>query len=191
STGLVNYPALPDTPSPGLLSGSVGWTDLIVPGLVLIACLLVAVALGATLRNRNGSRRDTTAVAPAVSKRPRVATAKSLIALPEAPVRVRDLTAQDLTAHDLAASRGVPDDDIPTGTFPQVGNGTGAFAPLSPPMGSPISSPSATGGFASTSSRAATTGGLPSTRTPGRGVPYPGTGSTAVSDTGPRHAVRR
>jgi len=165
-TGLVNYPALPDTPSPGLLSGSVGWTDLIVPGLVLIACLLVAVALGATLRNRNGSRKATTAVAPAVSQRPHVATAKSLIALPEAPVRVRDL------------SRGAPvepraaiDDDIPTGSFPRVGSGTGGFASASPPLSPPM--------------------GVPTTRTPGRGVPSPGSVSTAVSDTGPRHAVRR
>jgi predicted outer membrane protein len=179
-TGLVNYPALPDTPSPGLLSGSVGWTDLIVPGLVLIACLLVAVALGATLRNRNGSRTATTAVAPAVSKRPHVATAKSLIALPEAPVRVRDL-----------ADRAAADDDMPTGSLPRIDNGTGGFAPMSPPMGSPVTSPSTTGGFAPAASKAATTGGIPSTRTPGRGVPYPGSVSTAVSDTGPRHAVRR
>ena len=161
-TGLVNYPALPDTPSPGLLSGSVGWTDLIVPGLVLIACLLVAVALGATLRNRNGSRKATTAVAPAVSQRPHVATAKSLIALPEAPVRVR---------REPVEPREAIDDDIPTGSFPRVGSGTGGFASVSPPLSPPT--------------------GVPTTRTPGRGVPYPGSVSTAVSDTGPRHAVRR
>jgi predicted outer membrane protein len=192
STGLVNYSALPDTPSPGLLSGAVGWRDLIVPGLVLIACLLVAVALGATLRSRNASRKDTAAVAPAVSQRPLVATAKSLIALPEAPVRVRDLTRSD-----LPGNRQVTEDDVPTGSFPQVGSGTGGFAsvssPVSPPMGSPVSAPSTTGGFAATAGRVATTGGVPSTRTPGRGVPYPS--STAVSpgvnDTGPRHAVRR
>ena len=165
-TGLVNYPALPDTPSPGLLSGSVGWTDLIVPGLVLIACLLVAVALGATLRNRNGSRKATTAVAPAVSQRPHVATAKSLIALPEAPVRVRDLSRGE-----PVEPRAAIDDDIPTGSFPRVGSGTGGFASVSPPLSPPT--------------------GVPTPRTPGRGVPYPGSVSTAVSDTGPRHAVRR
>jgi len=180
STGLVNYPALPDTPSPGLLSGSVGWTDLIVPGLVLIACLLVAVALGATLRSRNGTRKVTAAVAPAVAKRPHVATAKSLIALPEAPVRVRDLTQNEVPHHREPA-----DDDIPTGSFPRVGSGTGGFASVAPP---PVSPP--TGFAATTTGRAATTGGT-STRTPGRGVPYPGSVSTAVSDTGPRHAVRR
>lgn len=177
STGLVNYPALPDTPSPGLLAGAVGWTDLIVPGLVLIACLLVAVAMGATLRSRNGSRKATAGVAPAVAKRPNVATAKSLIALPEAPLRVHDLLTQDPgTADD--------DDDDPTGSFPAVGNGAGVFAPVAP-------SPGTTGGFASTTARAAATGGSLATRTPGRGVPYPSSGSTAVSDTGPRHAVRR
>jgi predicted outer membrane protein len=165
-TGLVNYPALPDTPSPGLLSGSVGWTDLIVPGLVLIACLLVAVALGATLRNRNGARKATTAVAPAVSQRPHVATAKSLIALPEAPVRVRDLSRGE-----PVEPRAAIDDDIPTGSFPRVGGGTGGFASVSPPLSPPM--------------------GVPTTRTPGRGVPSPGSVSTAFSDTGPRHAVRR
>src|SRR5919107_1833577 len=61
STGLVDYSALPDAPSPGLLSGSANWTDLLVPGLVLIACLLVAVGLGATLRGRSGSRKATAA----------------------------------------------------------------------------------------------------------------------------------
>jgi predicted outer membrane protein len=40
--GLVDYSALPEPPSPGLLSGSANWTDLLVPGLVLIACLLAA-----------------------------------------------------------------------------------------------------------------------------------------------------
>ena len=172
-TGLVDFPALPDTPSPGLLSGAVGWTDLIVPGLVLIACLLVAVALGATLRSRNGARSTTAAVAPAVATRPQVATARSLIALPEAPVRVRDLLDDRETA----------DDDVPTGSFPKVGSRTGGFSSVPP------SSPAV--GFPSTPARTTTTGGLPSTRTPGRGVPNPSSVSTAVSDTGPRHAVRR
>ena len=159
-TGLVDYSALPDTPSPGLLSGSVSWPDLIVPGLVLIACLLVAVALGATLRGRAGARRAAAAVAPAVAKpAPRVATAKALLALPEAPIHIPDLA--------------VPVDDLPTGSFPRV-TGTGGF-------------PAA--------SRTAATGGFPSTRTPGRGVPYPDShpldASPGVTDTGPRHAVRR
>jgi predicted outer membrane protein len=160
STGLVDYSSLPDTPSPGLLSGSVSWPDLIVPGLVLIACLLVAVALGATLRGRAGARRAAAAVAPAVSRpAPRVATAKALLALPEAPIHIPDVA--------------VPVDDLPTGSFPRV-TGTGGF-------------PAA--------SRTAKTGGFPSTRTPGRGVPYPDSypldASPGVTDTGPRHAVRR
>jgi predicted outer membrane protein len=172
STGLVDYSALPDTPSPGLLSGSVSWPDLIVPGLVLIACLLVAVALGATLRGRAGARRASAAVAPAVSKpAPRVATAKALLALPEAPIHLPDVAE-------------VPIDDLPTGSFPQV-TGSGRFP----------ASPSSTGGFASTASRTSATGSFPSTRTPGRGVPYPDSypldASPGVTDTGPRHAVRR
>jgi predicted outer membrane protein len=170
STGLVDYSALPHTPSPGLLSGSANWTDLIVPGLVLIACLLVAVALGATLRGRSGSRRAHAAAAPAGSAL-RVATAKSLIALPEAPIRIPE----------------VPEDDLPTGSFPSVRSSTiGAAAPSGSSVGT-------TGGFPSTAARIAATGGFPSPRTPGRGVPYPysDAASPGVNDTGPRHAVRR
>ncbi len=162
-TGLVDYSALPETPSPGLLSGSANWTDLIVPGLVLIACLLVAVALGATLRGRSSARRAAAAAAPTRSA-PRVATAKSLIALPEAPIRIRE----------------IPEDDTPTGSFPSVGSAIASG-----------SSVGTSGGFPSTASRIAATGGFPSPRTPGRGVPYPDAVSPGVNDTGPRHAVRR
>lgn len=171
-TGLVNYPALPDAPSPGLLSGSVSWPDLIVPGLVLIACLLVAVALGMTLRGRGGARRATAAVAPAVTRSTtHVATAKSLLALPGAPVRVRERIE-------------VTEDDLPTGSFPNVGSGTGSFL-------SSVPSPSSTGGYSAIASRIAATGGFPSPRTPGRGVPHTDVASPGVTDTGPRHAVRR
>jgi predicted outer membrane protein len=166
STGLVNYSALPDTPSPGLLSGSVGWTDLIVPGLVLIACLLVAVALGSTLRSRGQARRAAAAISPAVGRTTtHVATAKSLLALPGTPLRLRTETT---------------DDDLPTGSFERV-SGTGTFAS--------VSTPSSTGEFTATSHRIASTGGFPFPRTPGRGVPR--TDAAGVTDTGPRHAVRR
>ena len=163
STGLVDYSALPDTPSPGLLSGSANWTDLLVPGLVLIACLLVAVGLGATLRGRGGARKASAAVAPAVAPRPRVATAKSLIALPQAAPRPRE----------------VPADDTPTGTFPPVNaDDSGKFASVRSGTGR-FSVPSVSG-----------TGSFPAPRTPGRGVPRTDT-AVGVSDTGPRHAVRR
>src|SRR5690349_7478181 len=142
-TGLVNYPALPDTPSPGLLSGSVSWTDLIVPGLVLIACLLVAVALGATLRGRGQARRATAAVAPAVSRSAtQVATARSLLALPGTPLRTR-------------TDPGEAEAELPTGSFPRVGSGTGSFASVS------SSRTSSSGEFAATASRIAATGGFP------------------------------
>jgi predicted outer membrane protein len=163
NTGLVDYSALPDTPSPGLLSGSANWTDLLVPGLVLIACLLLAVGLGATLRGRSGARKTTAAVAPAVAPRPRVATAKSLIALPQAAPRLPE----------------VPADDTPTGTFPPVGaDDSGRFASVRSGTGR-FSVPSVSG-----------TGGFPAPRTPGRGVPR-SDAAVGVSDTGPRHAVRR
>jgi predicted outer membrane protein len=80
STGLVDYTALPESPSPGVLSGSADWRDLIVPGLILVACLLAAFGIGATLRGRN---RAKTMLPPVVAAAPpRVATAASLIALP-------------------------------------------------------------------------------------------------------------
>ena len=56
-TGLVDYSALPEPPEPNQSSGTVNWRELIVPVLVLLACLLVAVTLGVTLRNRNRSTR--------------------------------------------------------------------------------------------------------------------------------------
>jgi predicted outer membrane protein len=177
STGLVDYSALPDTPSPGLLSGSANWRDLIVPGLVLIACLLVAVGLGATLRGRSDSRKATAAVAPAMAGRaPRIATAKSLIALPQGRSR----------------SPKVPDDDIPTGSFPSVG-GTGDFPSVGSESGRfpAASATSLSGGYSSTSTKTTSTGGFSSPRTPGRGVLYPDAVSPGVTETGPRHAVRR
>ena len=168
NTGLVDYSALPDTPSPGLLSGSANWTDLLVPGLVLVACILVAVGLGATLRGRGNTRKASAAVAPAVSSRaPRIATARSLIALPQG---------------SSPPPRQVPDDDIPTGTFPAVETGTGSYASVR----------NGTGRFAATGpsatpTPATDTGGFPFPRTPGRGIPH----SDGVTATGPRHAVRR
>jgi predicted outer membrane protein len=180
STGLVDYSALPDTPSPGLLSGSASWRDLIVPGLVLIACLLIAVGLGASLRGRSGSGTASAAVAPAVARRgPRIATAKSLIALPQARTRSPEL----------------PDDDLPTGSFPPVG-GSGDLTAVDSGSGRfTAASASTTGGYSSVSAKSSTktasTGGFSFPRTPGRGVPYPDAVSPGVTETGPRHAVRR
>jgi hypothetical protein len=85
-TGLVNYSALPETPSPGLMSGSANWTDLIVPGLVLIACLLAAIAVGTSLRGRNRSRPASPVAAPPMvtTRASRVAPTPPLISLPSA-----------------------------------------------------------------------------------------------------------
>jgi predicted outer membrane protein len=84
STGLVDYSALPPAPSPGLLSGSANWTDLVVPGLVLIACLLAAVAFGATLRGRGRTQRSAPVAPPVVSTRAQrsVAPIPPMISLP-------------------------------------------------------------------------------------------------------------
>jgi predicted outer membrane protein len=87
TTGLVDYSALPPAPSPGLLAGASNWTDLVVPGLVLIACLLAAIAFGATLRGRGRSRTVTPAAPPVVRIRAaRVEPAPPLISLPSSRV---------------------------------------------------------------------------------------------------------
>jgi hypothetical protein len=140
-----------------------------------------------------------------VTPAPQVATAQSLLALPQAPVRIRE----------------VPEDDAPTGSFPRVDGDSGAFAaappgprtpaPVSPAVGFPavpgrrVPAPTATGstrvsttGGYSTGARIATLG-TPPPRTPGRGLPHTDAHPDAhadvltrgVTDTGPRHAVRR
>jgi predicted outer membrane protein len=55
-TGLVDYSKLPDAPSPGLLGGGTGWTDLLVPLLVFVGALLAAVALIAAMRSRGHAK---------------------------------------------------------------------------------------------------------------------------------------
>lgn len=65
STGLVDYSALPEAPSPGLLSAARGPADLIVPGLVVLVAVLAAAALVTAMRRRPPPARrpaaDTTA----------------------------------------------------------------------------------------------------------------------------------
>ena len=89
STGLVDYSALPEPQSPGLLSGAANWTDLIVPGLVLIACLLAATLIGASLRGRGKANKAAKLPPMVTTSAPRVATAAALIALPEAASTAR------------------------------------------------------------------------------------------------------
>jgi predicted outer membrane protein len=89
STGLVNYSALPEPQSPGLLSGAASWTDLLVPGLVLIACLLAATLIGASLRGRGKANKAAKLPPMVTTSAPRVATAAALIALPEAASTAR------------------------------------------------------------------------------------------------------
>jgi predicted outer membrane protein len=83
-TGLVDYAALPEPPSPGLFAGSTSWTDLLVPGLVLVATLLAAMAVGASLRRGRADRADRAAAA-IPQARSHVSPAPPLISLPAAP----------------------------------------------------------------------------------------------------------
>lgn len=56
-TGLVDFTALPEAPSPGLMSGGRGASDLIVPVLVFGAALFGAAGLAVAVRNRDANRR--------------------------------------------------------------------------------------------------------------------------------------
>ena len=55
-TGLVDYSALPEAPPPSAPAGP-NWRRLVVPSLVLLACLLFAVWLGSTMLSRRRSGR--------------------------------------------------------------------------------------------------------------------------------------
>ncbi|MCW0214994.1 MAG: DUF4142 domain-containing protein [Pseudonocardia sp.] len=57
STGLVDFAALPEAPSPGLLSGGTSWMDMIVPALVFLAAAGAAIGLIASLRRSR--KKDT------------------------------------------------------------------------------------------------------------------------------------
>ena len=121
STGLVNYAALPEPQSPGLLSGSAYWTDLLVPGLVLIACLLVATLIGASLRGRKTGSAGRSTLPPMVSgSAPRVATAAALIALPQAASTARPVTSPP-TGFPSVISPGTPPGGIPDVPTPMHG----------------------------------------------------------------------
>jgi hypothetical protein len=122
STGLVDYNALPEPQSPGLLSGSANWTDLLVPGLVLIACLLAATLIAANVRSRGkaGKAGKPTLPPMVTTAAPRVATAAALIALPEALSTSRSGTSTSSGAHPVI-SPGTPPDGIPD--VPTAGRG--------------------------------------------------------------------
>jgi predicted outer membrane protein len=76
ATGLVDYSALPESPSPGLLSGATTPADMIVPAIVFLACAGAAIGLLVTLRR--GKKKPPAAAAPA--------TGSQLAALHSAPV---------------------------------------------------------------------------------------------------------
>ncbi|MFC5951191.1 DUF4142 domain-containing protein [Pseudonocardia lutea] len=76
ATGLVDYSALPEPPSPGLLSGATSPADMIVPAIVFLACVAAAIGLLVTLRR--GKKKAPAPAAPA--------TGRQLAALHSAPV---------------------------------------------------------------------------------------------------------
>ena len=120
STGLVDYSALPEPQSPGLLSGAANWTDLLVPGLVLIACLLAATLIGASLRGRGKANKAAQLPPMVTTSAPRVATAAALIALPEAASTARSAR---FSPTDMASvmSPGTSPDGIPDVPTPAAG----------------------------------------------------------------------
>lgn len=124
-TGLVDYAGLPEPRSPGLLSGSAYWTDLVVPGLVLIACLLVATLIGMNLRGRRNGPAGRATLPPMVTtSAPRVATAAALIALPEAASTARSVAPTPKsppTGFPPVVSHGTPPGGIPDVPTPMHG----------------------------------------------------------------------
>jgi predicted outer membrane protein len=125
STGLVDYAALPEPQTlgllDGLLSGSAYWTDLLVPGLVLIACMLAATLIGASLRGRRtGSAGKATLPPMVTTSAPRVATAAALIALPEAASTARTV-ASPPSGFPPVMSPGTPPNGIPDVPTPMHG----------------------------------------------------------------------
>ena len=123
TTGLVNYSALPEQQSPGLLSGAANWTDLLVPGLVLIACLLAATLIGASLRGRGKANKAAQLPPMVTTSAPRVATAAALIALPEAASTARSAR---FSSTDMASVMspgtspgGIPDVPTPAQGIPR------------------------------------------------------------------------
>ena len=125
STGLVNYAALPEPQSPGLLSGAAYWTDLLVPGLVLIACLLIATLIGANLRGRRTGPAGKATLPPMVTtSAPRVATAAALIALPEAASTARSVASPPSGFPPVMSPRtppgGIPDVPTPMQGLPKA-----------------------------------------------------------------------
>ncbi|GAA4541355.1 DUF4142 domain-containing protein [Pseudonocardia xishanensis] len=81
ATGLVDYSALPDAPSPGLLSGATTPADMIVPAIVFLACIGAAVGLVVTLRR--GRRKPGGAVAPATGSQLASLHAAPVVTIPE------------------------------------------------------------------------------------------------------------
>lgn len=77
STGLVDWAALPEPPSPGLLSPDRQPSDLVLPALALGGVLIAAVGLVTGLRRREAERRAT--------MRRRSASARVLNASPSIP----------------------------------------------------------------------------------------------------------
>jgi predicted outer membrane protein len=81
ATGLVDYSALPQAPSPGLLSGATTPADMIVPAIVFLACVAAAVGLIVTLRR--GRTRKAAASAPATGRELATLHAPPLVSIPE------------------------------------------------------------------------------------------------------------
>ena len=85
STGLVDYAALPQPKSPGLLSGATSPQDLIVPVLVFVAAVLAAIGLVAGLRNRGSARPGRVTVPPRTAAASMVAPMAALNAVAAIP----------------------------------------------------------------------------------------------------------
>ncbi|MHA6782290.1 DUF4142 domain-containing protein [Pseudonocardia saturnea] len=105
STGLVDYGDLPEPPSPGLLAAARGPADLIVPGLVVLAAVLAAIALVSAMRRR-----------PAPVRRPAAdSTARAIAAIAVPGPRAPEPAARTpVPAHPVSARSGLLHADVHT-----------------------------------------------------------------------------
>lgn len=105
-SGLVDFSKLPEAPSPGLLSGGTGWTDLLVPLMVFVGALLAALALVGAMRHRTAVRPRrgpaTRSPAPPVSPAPAPVAALALPAPRPAPAEMSGPYRRGGTGNDVS-----------------------------------------------------------------------------------------
>jgi predicted outer membrane protein len=103
ATGLVDYSALPEAPSPGLLAGGTSWMDMIVPALVFLAAAGAAIGLITSLRRSR--KKDTPAKGGPTTGRDLANLHSGPIPMIPAPRRERQPVAEQHEQSEESRSR--------------------------------------------------------------------------------------